>query len=452
MGDEATPATVASALASLVERFGPELGEDPRRVGALLRDLAGEHRAEIAAVVAAAEEGVPEDLRTASPHMYAATLQRLVDNLTQNRALAPAAAEQAVSTWAEALGVGPGPAVPPGGATIAVTPVEDAAAPTVAAPEPAQRKGPAWLAGLPIWVVGGAVAAVVIMGVVLIVSQLGGGGGLGDGSVPSTTPGAGGYPPAVVAAFMDRCESEGGDEEICQCTIDEMQEHISLDEFLTIEFDAETAQIGGEIAAECSGIDSTVTIPTSSTSTTSTTTTSSTTTSTTTTTTTTTTLPAFTFVAVAAEDDVIRSEAPSVWQLDARPGGFAVATNIAAWVAEYNQEGWKARVATPGYRASLFPSAEQVDESAMQTILAGVSTPVGCTFAGQEPGTVDGQGASLSYLADLYSCAAGGVYMVVAEWEPAVPNYFIIFEAFWREVRDGDAVDRAFDQLSWTRP
>lgn len=59
-------AAVAQALAEAVRRVGPELGTQPRRVRAMLTDVLGprarDHRAEVEALVSAAEHGVPHDL------------------------------------------------------------------------------------------------------------------------------------------------------------------------------------------------------------------------------------------------------------------------------------------------------------------------------------------------------------------------------------------------------
>ena len=38
---------VGLELRNIIDRYGPEVCEDPRRVEALLRDLSGEHRREI---------------------------------------------------------------------------------------------------------------------------------------------------------------------------------------------------------------------------------------------------------------------------------------------------------------------------------------------------------------------------------------------------------------------
>ena len=61
-------AAVAQALADVVRRAGPELGTQPRRVRAMLTDVLGsrarDHRAEVEAVVSAAEHGLPNELAT----------------------------------------------------------------------------------------------------------------------------------------------------------------------------------------------------------------------------------------------------------------------------------------------------------------------------------------------------------------------------------------------------
>ncbi|MFQ5517683.1 MAG: toll/interleukin-1 receptor domain-containing protein [Acidimicrobiia bacterium] len=190
---------VEAALFRLVDRYGPGLGSDPRRVGALLRDLAGERRSEIAAVVAAAEEGVPEGLGAAGDTMTAATIRRLTDSLRDNRALAPKAAESAVRAWATALGVHVASAAAP---PPAEQPRSDAVPPTehvtrhqppreaVRQSSPPQARRPSGLRRLaPILGVGGAVAAVVIA---VAVTRGGDGGGTDTlppvSSTPSTAP------------------------------------------------------------------------------------------------------------------------------------------------------------------------------------------------------------------------------------------------------------------------
>ncbi|MCP3974036.1 MAG: toll/interleukin-1 receptor domain-containing protein [bacterium] len=92
-------------LRDLLDRYGPELTEDPRRLQALLRDVAGEHRAEVAALLAGAEEGVGPALLQSSQGLTPELVERLVRRLQQNRALAEDASRWAVNAWVYALGM-----------------------------------------------------------------------------------------------------------------------------------------------------------------------------------------------------------------------------------------------------------------------------------------------------------------------------------------------------------
>jgi hypothetical protein len=93
------------ALAQAVARFGPQLVDDARRVEAVLRDLAGESRAEIAALSVAAAEGVGRALLDSSLGTRTGLKVQLARRLESNRALASDMAEWAVETWSEVLGV-----------------------------------------------------------------------------------------------------------------------------------------------------------------------------------------------------------------------------------------------------------------------------------------------------------------------------------------------------------
>ncbi|MFQ5948315.1 MAG: hypothetical protein ACE5KX_05605 [Acidimicrobiia bacterium] len=54
------------------------------------------------------------------------------------------------------------------------------------------------------------------------------------------------YPPQVVDEYLSRCLQEGGNQEFCQCTIDEIQDRMSLAEFLTAFKAAPGAQLPEE--------------------------------------------------------------------------------------------------------------------------------------------------------------------------------------------------------------
>jgi len=98
-------ATTQNTLREIIDRYGTEISDDPRRVQALLRDMAGEHRAEVAALVAAAEEGVGAALLQSSQGLTPEAAKRLARRLQENRALTEDAAVWAVAAWVHALGV-----------------------------------------------------------------------------------------------------------------------------------------------------------------------------------------------------------------------------------------------------------------------------------------------------------------------------------------------------------
>ena len=97
---------VQGALGELLARFGPGLAEDPRRLEALLRDLAGQDRQAIFLLVSAARERIPERL-TGSGGSLPAPLRvsALARDLQQSLGLADSAAHWAVQSWATALGL-----------------------------------------------------------------------------------------------------------------------------------------------------------------------------------------------------------------------------------------------------------------------------------------------------------------------------------------------------------
>jgi hypothetical protein len=95
------------ALRALVERYGPELAEDPRRLGALLRDLAGDHRMEVTLLESAAAEGIPGDMLRDSGGVAASRIASLTRRLEERRGISETNARWAVEGWAFALSVGP---------------------------------------------------------------------------------------------------------------------------------------------------------------------------------------------------------------------------------------------------------------------------------------------------------------------------------------------------------
>jgi hypothetical protein len=116
---DVTRQAAGEALRQIIDQYGPAMAEDPRRVRALLRDMAGEHRAEVAALVAAAEEGVGAALLQSSQGLTPETVQRLTHKLRENRALTEEASQWAVAAWSHALGMDDEPA--PQGLTTPVT-------------------------------------------------------------------------------------------------------------------------------------------------------------------------------------------------------------------------------------------------------------------------------------------------------------------------------------------
>jgi hypothetical protein len=143
-------------LRDIVNRYGSEMADDPRRTQALLRDIVGENRAEVAALVAAAEEGVGAALLQSSQGLTPEAAKRLARRLQENRALTEDAAVWAVAAWLHALGVEgpteaemttPIPAGPPGPDPVGGSGQRTAAPPappvggTVSAGEPPPEPG-----------------------------------------------------------------------------------------------------------------------------------------------------------------------------------------------------------------------------------------------------------------------------------------------------------------------
>lgn len=92
-------------LRELLARHGASLARDARRCEGLLRDHCGEYRREVAVLVMALEERVPEELLAApagSPRE--ALIARLARRLCDDLGLSEEAARWAVGSWALALG------------------------------------------------------------------------------------------------------------------------------------------------------------------------------------------------------------------------------------------------------------------------------------------------------------------------------------------------------------
>ena len=92
-------------LAELVARYGRDLGDDPRRCEALLRDVCGQqYKREIFVLVSAARERVPAQLQQSSSGIPAeVVLTRLIQHLHDNLGLSEDLARWAVECWAFAL-------------------------------------------------------------------------------------------------------------------------------------------------------------------------------------------------------------------------------------------------------------------------------------------------------------------------------------------------------------
>lgn len=97
-------------LAELVRSQGPDFYQDARRVRALLSDVCPDSRAEIAVLVAAVEEDVPQRIvRSSDSLAIEGTIQRLAGDLSQSRGLSLDAARWAVQSWAWVMGAAPAP-------------------------------------------------------------------------------------------------------------------------------------------------------------------------------------------------------------------------------------------------------------------------------------------------------------------------------------------------------
>src|SRR4051812_1102732 len=95
---------VREALCRITADYGADVGADPRRVDALLRDLCPGCRLETNVLVQAAREQVPTHLgATDAPLVTRVT--RAVRALVDHAGLAEPVALWAVETWAAALGI-----------------------------------------------------------------------------------------------------------------------------------------------------------------------------------------------------------------------------------------------------------------------------------------------------------------------------------------------------------
>jgi len=97
---------VRTQLAELVGRFGLDLCNDPKRCEGLLRDVCGDHKREMLALVSAARNGVGSELRQSSAGVPKELIvARLTKRLCEDFGLAEDLARWAVESWAVALGI-----------------------------------------------------------------------------------------------------------------------------------------------------------------------------------------------------------------------------------------------------------------------------------------------------------------------------------------------------------
>jgi len=97
---------VRTKLTELVGRFGLDLSNDARRCEALLRDVCGEHKREINALVSAIRDGAGTELRQSSAGVpKELIIARLTKRLHENFGLVEDLARWAVESWVVAIGV-----------------------------------------------------------------------------------------------------------------------------------------------------------------------------------------------------------------------------------------------------------------------------------------------------------------------------------------------------------
>jgi len=93
-------------LRRILDKYGKEIGNDPKRCEGLLNDLCGSYRREINVLVNAIEERVPLDLLAGADSMPPELLlARLEKRLEEQTAMTAEAARWAVESWALALDV-----------------------------------------------------------------------------------------------------------------------------------------------------------------------------------------------------------------------------------------------------------------------------------------------------------------------------------------------------------
>jgi hypothetical protein len=96
---------VRHKLREIVAEYGQSTCDDPRRCEALLKDLCGENKKEIAALIGALKEGVPGNMLKAREGVPTdVVLAQVTERLLQALPLTEDAARWAVGSWALALG------------------------------------------------------------------------------------------------------------------------------------------------------------------------------------------------------------------------------------------------------------------------------------------------------------------------------------------------------------
>jgi hypothetical protein len=96
-------AVVRRTLCDLIDKYGADLCDAPRRCEGLLRDFCGQYRGEIKVLVDALEEGITTDLRSSHSVPQEVVQGRLVKRLQENLLLTEEVAKWVVESWAIAL-------------------------------------------------------------------------------------------------------------------------------------------------------------------------------------------------------------------------------------------------------------------------------------------------------------------------------------------------------------
>lgn len=95
---------VRETLTELIKKYGTSLVDDPRRVEGLLRDLCGENKREINALIGAMKLRVPTDLLNTSNVPIETLSARLIKRIEDDLSMKEEMARWAVESWAVALG------------------------------------------------------------------------------------------------------------------------------------------------------------------------------------------------------------------------------------------------------------------------------------------------------------------------------------------------------------